>query len=370
VDFGIARRSGLEEKEQGLTKSGFICGTAEYLAPEQVRGQEPDHRTDIYAAGVMIYEGLTARTPFIGNTVGDTLQKVMSGKVIPPRKASNDQSIPKELEKICLRAMARDPNKRYASAAEMATALRGMLFSLNADEASEHSWEKTQEISLRYRITIALVVILSVVAVAAITLVGFKIWNEVRGAKQVSQSVPNERVEENDGVGQKGTEERAGRQPRERPAKRKIDKRQPITPQKTRTKNKEDARIKVEELVADGNGALRRLDISEADRLFSEAKKIDPTVPEVWYGLGKVAIQQDRYTEAIKNIQYALRLSPHKRRWRIYLGQVYMTNGDRDRAVEEWLKVLEKHPGDQDVLKLLEKAGAKVDTSTRGATGL
>jgi cytochrome c-type biogenesis protein CcmH/NrfG len=112
------------------------------------------------------------------------------------------------------------------------------------------------------------------------------------------------------------------------------------------------------------------LDIGEADRLFSEAKQIDPTVPEVWYGLGKVAIQQDRYTEAIKNIQYALRLSPHKRRWRIYLGQVYMTNGDRDQAVEEWLKVLEKHPGDQDVLKMLEKAGAKVDTSTRGATGL
>jgi serine/threonine protein kinase len=370
VDFGIARRSGLEEKEQGLTKSGFICGTAEYLAPEQVRGQEPDLRTDIYAAGVMIYEGLTARTPFIGNTVGDTLQKVMSGKLIPPRKATQDQSIPKELEKICLRAMARDPNKRYASAAKMATALRGMLFSLNADETSDHSWQKTQEISLRYRITIVLVVILSVVAVAAITLVGFKIWNEVRGAKEISQSVPDEKVEENDGVGQKGTEKRVGRQPRKRPAKRKIDDRQPITPQKARAKNKEDARIKVEQLVADGNGALRRLDIGEADRLFSEAKQIDPTVPEVWYGLGKVAIQQDRYTEAIKNIQYALRLSPHKRRWRIYLGQVYMTNGDRDQAVEEWLKVLEKHPGDQDVLKMLEKAGAKVDTSTRGATGL
>ncbi|MCP4195619.1 MAG: protein kinase [Proteobacteria bacterium] len=370
VDFGIARRSDLEEKEQGLTKSGFICGTAEYLAPEQVRGQEPDHRTDIYAAGVMIYEGLTARTPFIGKTVGDTLQKVMSGKLIPPRKATNDQSIPKELEKICLRAMARDPNKRYVSAAEMATALRGMLFSLNADEASEHSWEKTQEISLRYRITIALVVILSVVAVAAITLVGFKIWNEVRDEKKISQSVPGEMAEEHNGVGQQAADKKVARQPRKRTAMRKINDRQPTTPRKVRAKNNEDARIKVEALVADGNGALGRLDIKEAARLFGAAKQIDSTVPEVWYGLGKVAIQQDRYTEAIKNIQYALKLSPRKRRWRIYLGQVFMTNGDLDRAVEEGLKVLEKHPGDQDVLKLLEKAGAKVETTTRGATSL
>jgi cytochrome c-type biogenesis protein CcmH/NrfG len=133
---------------------------------------------------------------------------------------------------------------------------------------------------------------------------------------------------------------------------------------KAGTRSKEDARIKVEKLVADGNGALRRLDLGEAARLFGEAKRTDPTVPEVWYGLGKVAIQQDRYTEAIKNIQYALKLSPQKRRWRIYLGQVFMTNGDRDQAVGQWIKVLENHPGDQDVLKLLEKAGAKVERST------
>jgi cytochrome c-type biogenesis protein CcmH/NrfG len=165
-----------------------------------------------------------------------------------------------------------------------------------------------------------------------------------------------------DGEGQEGVQKEARRQPRKRIGKRETKRKQPTKKPKASSKSKEDVRIRVEKLVVDGNGALRRMDLQAAARLFGEAKQIDPTVPEVWYGLGKVAIQQDRYTEAIKNIQYALKLSPQKRRWRIYLGQVFMTNGDRDKAVDEWTKVLASHPGDQDVLKLLEKAGAKVET--------
>jgi tetratricopeptide (TPR) repeat protein len=217
---------------------------------------------------------------------------------------------------------------------------------------------------------VVLVVILSVVAVAALTLVGVKIWNELQSGKVVLKSPPDDTIETIDQEEQDVAPKEERRPPRKRSVKRETKSRSPVTKRKAVPDNREEARIQVERLVVEGNGALRRMDLGEAARLFGEAKQIDSTVPEVWYGLGRVAIQRDHYTEAIKNILYALKLSPQKRRWRIYLGQVYMTNGDRDQAVEEWLKVLEKHPGDQDVLKMLEKAGAKVDTSPRGATGL
>ena len=94
LDFGIAKSTGLDEESSALTRTGHICGTVDYISPEQIRGLSQDPRSDLYAAGVIIYEALTGETPFSGRTVGESLHKVMNDKLVSPRKRSGDRTIP------------------------------------------------------------------------------------------------------------------------------------------------------------------------------------------------------------------------------------------------------------------------------------
>ncbi len=116
MDFGIAKGSGLKK----ITMAGFSpsMGTPDYMAPEQVKGQRGDERTDIYSLGAMLYEMTTGRAPF----EGPVAYAVMNARLLQHPLAPAGRSIPKitpEVEEIILHAMARNPNDRYASAAEM-----------------------------------------------------------------------------------------------------------------------------------------------------------------------------------------------------------------------------------------------------------
>lgn len=116
TDFGIARV--LDQRDQQTTAGGnTVLGTAAYISPEQAQGLELDERTDIYSLGVVMFEMLTGRTPFVAdNPLALASQHVMNEA---PRPSSLNQSIPKELDAIVLRALAKRPEARFASASEM-----------------------------------------------------------------------------------------------------------------------------------------------------------------------------------------------------------------------------------------------------------
>ena len=127
ADFGIARALG-SAVEEGLTQTGSVMGTATYLSPEQAQGSQPDPRSDIYSLGVVMYEMVAGRAPFIGdNAVGIAYQQVHG---VPPAPSEFVSDVPREFEAIVAKCMAKSADRRYGNA----NALRDDLRRFNAGE--------------------------------------------------------------------------------------------------------------------------------------------------------------------------------------------------------------------------------------------
>jgi class 3 adenylate cyclase len=123
VDFGLA----LDESVSNESQRGVIAGTPNYTSPEQTRGEghRIDGRTDIYALGTILYRLLCGRLPFTAPTVSELLRKVVDEEPVPPRQLN--RTIPRELERICLKAMSKRIADRHTTAADLAADLRDLL---------------------------------------------------------------------------------------------------------------------------------------------------------------------------------------------------------------------------------------------------
>jgi len=121
ADFGLARHF---DGGPVLTLSGARVGTPSYMAPEQVIGKVGTigPATDIYALGAVLYEMLTGRPPFRGETATETERQVIAAEPVPPARLN--PKVPRDLETICLKCLHKDPQRRYASAAALADDLR------------------------------------------------------------------------------------------------------------------------------------------------------------------------------------------------------------------------------------------------------
>jgi tRNA A-37 threonylcarbamoyl transferase component Bud32 len=117
ADFGIAKAL----SEADLTQPGLMVGTARYLAPEQVRGEAVDQRTDIYSLGVVLYEMLCGRAPFSGETDAATALARLHRDPLRPRQVR--AGVPRALEDVVGKAMAREPSARYDTASDLRAAL-------------------------------------------------------------------------------------------------------------------------------------------------------------------------------------------------------------------------------------------------------
>jgi serine/threonine protein kinase len=120
LDFGIAKATAVPDT-QGLTRTGMVVGSLDYLSPEQTRGESVDVRSDVFSLGVLLYELVSGVKPFSGGTPGDTLASILMGK--PKPLAQRRRGVPKELDRVLDRALRKAREERYASAGELHAAL-------------------------------------------------------------------------------------------------------------------------------------------------------------------------------------------------------------------------------------------------------
>ncbi|MCL1804899.1 MAG: Stk1 family PASTA domain-containing Ser/Thr kinase [Clostridiales bacterium] len=124
TDFGIARAA----SEATVTHTGSIMGSVHYLSPEQAKGELADHRSDIYSIGVLLYEMVTGKLPFEGESpISVALQKIQQDPA-PPGQANADVEVPEALEQVILKAMNRNPQRRYQTALQLKDDLREACF--------------------------------------------------------------------------------------------------------------------------------------------------------------------------------------------------------------------------------------------------
>jgi serine/threonine protein kinase len=139
TDFGLAKRL---DTSREATATGAILGTAPYMAPEQAEGRLRDigTRTDVYALGAILYECLTGRAPFEGETGVDILMHVVSDEPVPPSRIRS--VVPAGLEAVCLKCLEKEPAQRYESARALAEDLDRFLAGQPVDAEPLPEWER------------------------------------------------------------------------------------------------------------------------------------------------------------------------------------------------------------------------------------
>ena len=144
VDFGIAKALGAEDKAtQQLTKTGYLLGTPQYMSPEQINGVGIDPRSDIYALGIILYEMCTGATPFRGETLGQLLIAHLSQlPTIDPTQLG--ESVPKSMEPVLQKALAKDPKDRYESAQNLSQDLDRLVSGESPEATTWYQERKTQ----------------------------------------------------------------------------------------------------------------------------------------------------------------------------------------------------------------------------------
>jgi WD40 repeat protein/serine/threonine protein kinase len=164
TDFGLARTAA----DAGLTMTGDVLGTLRYMSPEQALAKHGlvDHRTDVYSLGVTLYELLTGRPAISGKDREEILNRIILENTPPPR--SFDTAIPRDLETIVLKTMARLPSERYSTAAELAEDLRRYVRDEPIRAKRPSLMQRLGKWGLRHRRVIGAITLGLVIAVVAL----------------------------------------------------------------------------------------------------------------------------------------------------------------------------------------------------------
>ncbi|HVJ91070.1 MAG TPA: protein kinase [Labilithrix sp.] len=148
VDFGLAKMR-IEAVQPNITSPGIVCGTPEYMSPEQGRGDPLDARSDLYAVGVIFYQLLTGRLPFEAESPTQVVLMHITEQPRDPRLVVPERNIPSLLADVCLMALAKDPAHRFSNADEFADALGDALTQIEASVKTPVSYVKCPSCSAK-----------------------------------------------------------------------------------------------------------------------------------------------------------------------------------------------------------------------------
>jgi tetratricopeptide (TPR) repeat protein/predicted Ser/Thr protein kinase len=301
MDFGIAS----SVKTKGMTVQGVMIGTPDYMAPEQVEGREADARADIYALGVVLFEMLTGRLPFEGDTPLSVAVKHKS--LQPPDPASLNPHIPDDLRRLILRCLEKDRDRRYSSAGAVwnelhrieegvPTAERGV-----PEPAGPAAMpEPTAAARPRRRLLPAL-------AASVLVLGALAVWYFVLRPGEGKQAAP-------------------------------AGSTTPAVP--TAESDSSPAR----NALSRGLRLLSEHDFAEALAAFRETMSLEPSNRDAIMGAALALKGQGRLGEALEEFLKAVRLDPSDPRPYEHLGDIHAERGETAQALESYAGYLERAP--------------------------
>ncbi|MEO5701252.1 MAG: protein kinase [Casimicrobiaceae bacterium] len=164
ADFGICRIDDSDATQQ--TQIGNVLGTPHYMSPEQVLGQKVDARSDLFSAGVVLYQLLTGTLPFEGDTLISVAYKITKAEAAPIDKVRPD--LPHSLRRVIERALRKQPDKRFQSGEEFAKALEGIAAELAEDGKNKDGRGRTMSLGVRWAITMAALVAITMTVTALV----------------------------------------------------------------------------------------------------------------------------------------------------------------------------------------------------------
>jgi WD40 repeat protein/serine/threonine protein kinase len=181
-DFGLARLG----SDPGLTMTGDILGTIRYMSPEQALAKRVpiDHRTDIYSLGVTLYELLTLERAYPGRTREEVLRQIAFDEPRPPRRLN--KAVPAEVETIVLKAMAKNPEERYATAQELADDLKRFLEDQPIRARRPTLLQRAQKWARRHKSVVRAAVLVFLLAVVALAVSTVLIWRAKEDLNQAN----------------------------------------------------------------------------------------------------------------------------------------------------------------------------------------
>lgn len=166
TDFGLAR----QDDAASMTLTGEFVGTAFYMSPEQARGEPVDHRTDVYSLGVLLYELVTLQRPFAAGTTAQVLARIQRQEPLDPKRCN--PGMPDDLAAVVLKAMAKEPGLRYASAGDLAADLRACLLGEPVMARRPSRWQRLRRFARREPWRVAA---MATAAAAAAVVIGLSI---------------------------------------------------------------------------------------------------------------------------------------------------------------------------------------------------
>ncbi|MEZ0228171.1 MAG: protein kinase, partial [Planctomycetota bacterium] len=177
TDFGLAKS--IDHKSM-LTRTGAVVGTPFYMPPEQAKGDNDiDQRADVYALGVILYELLTLKLPFHGETTMEVYRKILEEDPLPPKH--HDPKIPMDVQTMCVKAMDREPSRRYQSSKDLADDIQRFL---QGEPIVARPLNVFQKIWRRARKNMPVVIVGAVTLVAILLAIGVIIWRHEKFNRQ------------------------------------------------------------------------------------------------------------------------------------------------------------------------------------------
>jgi tRNA A-37 threonylcarbamoyl transferase component Bud32 len=256
TDFGLARNA-----ELTLTQPGVVVGSPPYMSPEQAEGRaaEVGPLADVYALGATLYECLTGRPPFRGQTLHDTVSQVIAAEPVPPSRLN--PHCPRDLETICLKCLAKEPRRRYESAEALADDLQAFLDGKPIKARAVGRAERAWKWSNRNR-TLAALFVLSVLAPLAVTGVSISAAWMLYVQKEELRSTVMKLDAATDDLG-------------DRNAKLKKALAAKDDALREKEKQRQNALVQTRErLLESANAALKRGELTFAERQFDQAHAI------------------------------------------------------------------------------------------------